>query len=289
MASTSAKYVIITPVKNEEEHLEKTIRSVTGQAVKPLLWVIVDDGSTDSTPSILDRYSSHYPWIKVKRLENEPRARGGRVVKLFYEGLEEIRDCNYEFIVKLDGDVSFSRDFFEKIFLEFSRDPDLGISSGISHVLVGDDLVEERSSKNHTLGATKVYRKKCFDAIGGLVEAMGWDGIDEIKARMNGWEARPVEGLTVLHHRPEGAAHGIFSSGVQRGRGSYFMGYHPLFLIIRAIKRMSGPPLFLDGFGMLVGFFGALFRKEKQIDDMEFIDFLRKNQLRKLLFKKNRI
>lgn len=284
------RYVIITPVKNEERYIRKTIQSVTSQTAIPAEWVIVNDGSTDKTGEIAVEAAKKYRWIKVMNLPPTARVRGGHIVRLFYKGIDSFSSHDYEYIVKLDGDVSFSSDFFERIFSHFSANRRLGISSGISHIYVNEKLEEERSALGHTLGATKVYRKECFAAIGGLVENMGWDGIDEIKARMLGWDAEPVPGLVVVHHRPEGKARGFFKAGIERGKGSYFMGYHPVFFMLRAFKCMllKDPPV-ADGLGMMLGYFGALIKNNDRIPDSEFIRFLRKNQVRKLFLLKSKV
>ena len=148
-------------------------------------------------------------------------------------------------------------------------------------------LVEEKTAEGHTLGATKVYRRSCFEEIGGSIPSMGWDGIDEIKARMKGWDARPLRELIFVHHRPEGMASGLLASGVERGKGSYFMGYHPLFMVFRAVYRMlRKPQLFADGVGMLVGYFASMLRRENRIPDQDFIRFVRQQQIRKLFLSK---
>jgi hypothetical protein len=182
--------------------------------------------------------------------------------------------------------MSFDERFFETIFTEFRDNPHLGITSGVSFVFRDGGLVHDKSAPDHTLGATKVYRMSCFRAIGGLVPTMGWDGIDEIKARMNGWDARPIHDLVVIHHRPEGAALGSFAWGLRRGHGSYFMGYHPVFLCARALGRMFRLRNAVDGIGMIVGYFSCLLRGAPRIDDGAFIRFLRRNQTRKLLLLK---
>jgi poly-beta-1,6-N-acetyl-D-glucosamine synthase len=273
-------------MKNEENYVTNTLEAMVAQKVAPVEWVIVNDGSTDRSAEIVADYCQRYPWIRLLNLaglgDRQPEHYGGHVVDLFYDGLNSSWARDIEFIVKLDCDVSFNAGFFEKIFEVFRQNPKLGITSGISFALQDGVLAEERSAACHTLGATKVYRKRCFDEIGGLVRSMGWDGIDEIKARMRGWEAWPIRELIVLHHRPEGAALGLLASGVERGKGSYFMGYHPVFMIARALGRMLRPALVVDGIGMLLGYFGSLCRCEPRIPDAEFVQYLRKHQIRKL-------
>lgn len=273
--------------------MTKTLDAVVAQSVTPLEWVIVNDGSTDRSPEIVANYAARYPWIR--RLDVEglgqrlPEHYGGHVVDLFYDGLRSIQATDVEIIVKLDCDVSFDKNFFATILEAFRKDARLGITSGVSFALKDGQLVEEEAPSEHTLGATKVYRRKCFEDIGGLISSMGWDGIDEIKARMLGWTARPIRHLVVHHHRPEGLALGLLASGVERGNGSYFMGYHPVFMIARAVRRFLRPGLAADGAGMLIGYFGSLMRNKPRIPDVDFIRFLRKSQIRKLLLLKSEI
>ena len=285
----NGRYIVISPMKNEEEHVTKTLQSMVEQTILPIEWVIVDDGSTDGSPTIVGDYSRRYPWIRLVHSGAARRRRGGHVVDLFYRGLEHIQTSDFDFVVKLDCDLTLASSFFGVILQTFAENPRLGITSGISYIMQDGQLVEEKSAPSHTLGATKIYRRFCFEAIGGLVRSMGWDGIDEIKARMLGWEARPVRELGVLHHRPEGRGQGILASGLERGRGSYFMGYHPMFLLARVCRQMLRPGYFLDGLGMLTGYLSASIRHGERIRDTEFVQFLRKNQLRKLLMLKSEV
>lgn len=281
------KYIVISAVKNEERYIPETLSSMAAQTIKPAEWIIVNDGSTDGTAAAIRRYAPKNHWIRLLSLEESRRARGGHLVRLFYLGLADIRTKDFDFIVKLDGDLSFEPTFFERVLDHMQEVPELGITSGVSYICSGGRLVEEKSSRGHTLGACKIYRKRCFDDIGGLVPAMGWDGIDEIKARMKGWKAEPMPGLRVIHLRPEGKANGTFSSGKERGRGSYFMGYHPLFFAFRAARCMAKSPL--DGLGMVTGFIESMIKGGTRIEDPEFIRFVRKNQLRKLLMLKHKV
>jgi poly-beta-1,6-N-acetyl-D-glucosamine synthase len=283
MSQSRIKYIIITPVKNEGHHIRATLESVVRQTVLPREWVIVNDGSVDQTEQIITEYSRGFPWIRILNAPFSNRSRGGHVVRLFLSGLSIVQASDYEYLVKLDGDVSFAPTFFEEIFDFFARAPRLGISSGISHTLEAGALREEKSAAGHTLGATKVYKRECYEEIGGLVASMGWDGIDELRARMMGWVATPVPNLIVQHHRPEGLAQGLFRSGIERGKGSHFMGYHPLFLLVRAARHMLHPRSFADGAGMLVGYAASALRGSERIADHKLVKYLRRNQIRRLL------
>jgi biofilm PGA synthesis N-glycosyltransferase PgaC len=287
-------YVVISPMKNEEKYVRATLESMIAQTLLPLEWVIVNDGSTDASAAIVTEYANRYPWIHLLNVEGLgtrlPEHYGGHVVDLFYVGLANARSNDYEFIVKLDCDISFQQDFFARIFYAFHESPTLGITSGISFIVRGGKFEEEKTAEKHTLGATKVYRRSCFSAIGGLVPCMGWDGIDEIKARMTGWTAVPIRSLIFIHHRPEGMASGLLASGVERGKGSYFMGYHPVYIVLRALYRAARRPVLIaDAIGMLIGYFGSLAKRSERLPDRELIEFLRRQQMRKLFLLKSEV
>jgi len=60
-------YIMITPVKNEAMHIQKTVEAVISQTEIPELWVIVDGGSTDGTIDKVREYMANRDWIKVIR------------------------------------------------------------------------------------------------------------------------------------------------------------------------------------------------------------------------------
>jgi glycosyltransferase involved in cell wall biosynthesis len=283
-------YIVVTPVKNEESFIAHTIHSMLEQMEKPLRWVIVNDGSTDGTEGILRKLCGGTDWIEIVNHipeRQEERKRGSKIVRAFYVGYDTVRHLPHDFIVKLDGDISFEPGFFKILMEEFGRRPRLGISSGVSYIPDGERWVEEKSAKGHTLGATKVYRRRCFEEIGGLVPYIGWDGIDEIKARMLGWEAANIPELIVHHYRPEGGGSRRLKAFSEDGEGAYFMGYHPLFMICRGIIRMRSYPYVVGGLSMLFSYFKGYLKRSKQINDLSFIRFVRREQIKKLMLRKS--
>ena len=65
LETCNSKYILITAAHNEERYIEKTILSVINQEQKPAEWIIVSDGSTDSTESIIRKYLKEYDFIKL--------------------------------------------------------------------------------------------------------------------------------------------------------------------------------------------------------------------------------
>ncbi|MBO0695743.1 MAG: glycosyltransferase family 2 protein, partial [Verrucomicrobia bacterium] len=113
------RYVLITPAHNEEAFIEKTLASVVAQTVLPKRWVIVDDGSTDQTAKIIQKYAERYPWIEpVSRPRRKDRNFGGKA-HAFNTGLERVRSLNFDVIGNLDADISFDPDYFEFLLSKF--------------------------------------------------------------------------------------------------------------------------------------------------------------------------
>jgi len=279
------RYVIISPVRNEAAHLPGTIESLASQTITPAQWIVVDDGSTDETPSILREAAGRHPWITiVTRGDRGSRKPGTGVIEAFYDGFAKLAVPSWDFLVKLDGDVSFDAAYFESCFAEFSKDTKLGIGGGTVCNLRNGELVRESSVDPafHVRGATKIYKRACWDGIGELIRAPGWDTLDELKANMLGWKTLTFPGIKLTHHKPAGSKDGNWVNWVKNGRANYIVGYHPAFMFLKSISRMPRKPYAIGGIGLLVGFFGGYLKREPQISDRDLIKFLRKEQVKRM-------
>jgi glycosyltransferase involved in cell wall biosynthesis len=279
------KYIIITPVQNEEKYIRLTLESVTNQTVLPLQWVIVNDGSTDRTGEIVSQYANRFPWIKlVNRVAQGSRERGGHIIDIFYEGFRTITEQDYQYIAKLDGDLSFAPDYFEKLFDRFLQDPRLGIAGGECYFQDGKSWRIEKTRSDHVRGATKVYRRECFEEIGGIPPVIGWDGIDEWRAQMKGWRTQGFEDLPVLHHRPVGYAEGKLKGYTLGGRIASYLGYPLAFVIARAVYRsIVGRPPLIGGAAFLASYLRSQLKSEPRFDDPELLEYIRRVQMNRLL------
>lgn len=275
-------YVVISPVKDEAEFIEQTIQSMIQQTVRPTAWVIVNDGSHDGTEAIVRGYAGAFDWIRlVNRPDRGMRQRGKGVIEAFYAGLETLNGA-YDYVVKLDGDLTFEPAYFESLLHEFASDPQLGIAGGGVYESPDGKTWVLYTPRDHVRGATKMYRRACFDAIGGLSAAMGWDGIDEWKALSLGWKVQSFLELKVYHYRFTGAATGYLKSCVEQGDGAYRMGYHPLFMVARGIRRMTDRPYVIGGAAMVWAYFRSWLRREEMLADPKVVRYVRRTQLRKL-------
>src|SRR4051794_17993649 len=276
------KYVMITPARDEAAYIEKTILSVAAQSIRPTQWIVVDDGSRDDTGAIIDHYARSYSWLTpVHRANRGFREAGGGVMKTFYDGYAQIRSSDWDFVVKLDADLTFSPDYFERCFAEFELDPQLGIGGGGIYHLESGSLKLEENPLFHVRGATKIYRRACWDQLGGLIRAPGWDTVDELKANMLGWRTRSFIDLKVLHHRLTGAANGTWGECVKNGKANYIAGYHPAFMMFKCLRRVAKRPFLVGTAGLSWGYLSALWKRTPQIDDLALIQYTRRQQIRK--------
>jgi poly-beta-1,6-N-acetyl-D-glucosamine synthase len=280
------RYVVITPVRNEEEYLEGTIRSVISQTFRPTEWVIVDDGSTDRTGEIIDKYAGQYDWIRALHRKNRGfRKAGGGVVEAFNDGYKLLGCRDWDFVVKLDGDLSFEPDYFERINARFSAEPKLGIAGGTLYCVSNGQKEIEHNPRFHVRGPTKVYRRECWEQIGGLWTAPGWDTVDEAKANMLGWKTMSIPDVYAVHNRPTGAADGMWYDSVKHGRIWYAVGYHPLFILASCLYRSVHKPYMVRSVGGLYGFMHAYLTGVPRVNDSALIRFIRSEQTKRLMGK----
>jgi biofilm PGA synthesis N-glycosyltransferase PgaC len=277
------RYTIITPVRDEEKYIESTIESVLRQTIEPAEWVIVNDGSSDRTGEIADRYAAQYSWIHVVHRQNRGfRKSGGGVMEAFYDGYNSLQSREWDFLVKLDGDLSFAPEYFEKCFEYFDREPELGIGGGEIHHDIGGQLKVEENPRFHVRGATKIYKRACWEAIGGLWPAPGWDTIDEVKANMMGWKTYAFTDLHLFHHRFTGTEDGLFRDRVKHGVACYVSGYHPLFVAASCARRLIQKPRMIGSIGIMYGFLKAHVTRPARMEDRSYFAYIRGQQLRRL-------
>ncbi len=280
------RYLVITPVRDEEAYLAFTMESMVAQTVRPSEWIIVNDGSTDRTGEIIDRYARQYPWIRAVQRENRGfRKAGGGVVDAFNDGYLAATRKDWEFIVKLDGDLTLKPDYFEKCLEEFRKDARLGVGGGVIVNVVDGVLQIEECPLFHVRGATKIYRRECWDAIGGFWPAPGWDTMDEVKASMLGWTSRSFPDLQIIHHRLTGTAEGIWKGMVKNGLANYICGYHPLFMLSKCVARVVQEPYVIGSIALFWGFMSGYMKHIPQVNDPQTIAYLRREQLKRILGK----
>jgi glycosyltransferase involved in cell wall biosynthesis len=272
--------------------MRQTMETVLAQSILPARWVIVDDGSTDETPQILARYAERYPWIRiVSRRDRGRRAVGPGVIEAFYAGYETINPSDYDYLCKLDLDLRLPPRYFEDLMARMEADPRIATCSGKAYIERAGQLVSERHGDDTSLGMTKFYRVSRFQAIGGFVREVMWDGIDCHRCRMKGWIACSWDEpeLRFVHLRPMGSSQqSIYTGRIRHGFGQYFMGTGFLYMLASAVARMNQKPYVLGSLAMLWGWLSSAAKGKPRYDDPEFRKFLRRYQWRVLLVGKRR-
>ena len=277
-------YVLITPARNEAAFIELTIQSVVKQTVPPLRWVIVSDGSTDGTDDIVKRYADKYGWIELLRMPDRKERHFGGKVLCFNAGCERLKQLKYDIIGNLDADISFDTDLFAYLLCKFAERPKLGVAGVPFNE--GHGTYDFRfSSIEHVSGQCQLFRRECFEAIGGYLPLKG-GGIDVVavlSARMKGWQTRTFTERVYIHHRLMGTAkHGNFKTSFKLGEKDYSIGRHPLWQIFRSFYQMTRPPVILGGVLLLAGYFAAMLRRVERPMPKDLIRFQRREQMQRL-------
>ncbi len=269
-------YYIIIPAHDEEVFLADTLNSVLRQTLQPKKVVVVNDNSTDTTEVIINQFMGLSPIIqKLNTTSSEVHMPGSKVVTAFGKGLE-LLDKNYDFLVKMDADIILPDYYFERIAYIFKGHPEVGIAGGFIYEKDSNGTwqLNHPMNKNHVRGAFKAYSKNCFEAIGGLRNAMGWDTVDELLAQYHGFDIFTDTTLKVKHLRPTGAAYNKKAKLLQ-GEAMYRMRYGFIITLIASLKmawKQKKGHAFLDN---MEGYFLAEKAKKPYLISKEQGKFIR--------------
>lgn len=278
-------FVVITPVRNERDNLPKTIASFEAQTIRPACWVLVDDGSSDGTSEIVDDAAARHDWIKaVHRPDRGFRQPGTGVVETFNAGRAALGEVPFDYIVKFDADLDFEPDYFQRCFEKFDANPRLGIGGGLICRREASGLVAESFSDPifHVRGATKIYRRACWEQLGGLVKAPGWDTIDELKANMLGWQTWTFKDLKIHQLKDTGSADGNWKNWVKNGVANYNSGYHPVFMAAKCVRRLFNRPIGVSSFGLAWGYLKSWVFGAPLLVGPELVRYVHREQMNRL-------
>ena len=287
----TVKYVLITPARNEEKYIEKTICSVVSQTILPQRWIIVSDGSTDKTEDIVKKYADDYAFIQLLRRAPKSSRNFGSKVYAIRAGTDCINELEYDFIGIMDADVSFKKNFFEKVIEKLLSNPKLGIGGGVLYELESNRWVRRIYSYEWSVaGPMQMFRRECYHAIGGYLPLKrgGVDMIAEVMSRMNGWQVQTFPDIKIYHYRITGTAKGnVLAWYFRRGMMEYTNGYHPAFQMVRFFSWILYSPVLIASLYRTAGYFWAFLKHEPLSVPEDIIRYLRKEQMsriRKRLF-----
>jgi len=275
-------YYIVIPAHNEEKFIQLTLDSLAEQTILSKKAVVVNDNSTDKTSEIILAFAEKHSWISLINTKSEAiHLPGSKVIQAFQKGLETLDD-NYDFIVKADADLIFPNNYFETVISHFKSDPTIGMVGGFAYIEKnGEWILENLTDNDHIRGAFKAYRKECFQEIGGLKPAMGWDTVDELLCKFYGWKVVTVATLKVKHLKPTGANYNKIAR-YKQGEAFYSLGYGFAITSIASLKlamRKGKPMLFID---YLSGFWKAKSAKKELLVTEKQAQFIRNYRWKKI-------
>lgn len=275
MSERGSNYIIVTPCKNEGKNLPNLIKSVTSQSIKPVLWVIVDDGSTDDTPQILEEAKAKYGWIKSIRLDAiRKRDLGPHLASVIKRGFDfaieycERNGIEYNYLCILDADLILEPTFYEKLIKEFEKDSKLGIASGGTRHIVGDRIIYAKVNIDEPSGGHMLIRRECFEECGGIPISYACDSVLKAKARLRGWKTRRIERATATEIRDANSAEGYWKGFVHKGKASYHLNLHPIHVLVRTLMYSCKRPHYA-GLAYILGYLGSFIKREIKINDEE--------------------
>lgn len=274
------RFALVTPARNERENLERLAASILAQDLRPVAWVVVDDSSDDGTAELVAEHARAHPWIHVVRAERAAGAlsegrREGRALESFKHGVRALR-APADVVMKVDADTSFDAGYIAGLAACFAAEPRLGIAGGACVELERGEWRRQKVSRSHPRGASRAYRAELMEDVLALEPRMGWDGIDEVKARLRGFESRTILELAFRHHRATGGRErSRLRHQAAQGRAAWYMGYRSSYLLLRTAYRTPRQP---SAIGMVFGYARAGLAREARCPDRDVVRALRREQ-----------
>ena len=280
------RYVLITSARNEAAYIERTIQSVVAQTVLPIKWLIVNDGSDDNTPAIIDGYARQHHWIERLDMPAHPVRSFAAKAHCFNAGYDRVRHLDFEVVGNLDADLSFEPDYFEFLLAKFAEMPRLGVAGTVFHEPGYDSGRDSFAGLTHVAGQCQMFRRQCFDDdIGGYVPnpSGGIDWIAVTTARMKHWQTRSFREKHFFHHRRLGTAERTtLAAHFARGQKDYYLGNHPLWQLFRIAYRTGKKPVIVGSLGLATGYLYAVITRTCRPISPELMRFHRQEQMTKL-------
>jgi poly-beta-1,6-N-acetyl-D-glucosamine synthase len=286
MEDTSS-YVLVTAAYNEGRLIEQTISSIVSQSVRPKKWVIVSDGSSDNTDEIVERYAKRYEFLYFHRVcEDHPRNFAAQVNAINL-GLSLLEGTEYSFVGNIDADITLDPNYFKRLLNEFRKDDRLGIGGGAICERARNGVFKDRpgNSIGSVAHACQLFRRKCFDAIGGAYLPLPYGGPDtyaEILARKSCWRVASFTHLKVFHHRRTASAGGVLRGCFRQGKMDYSLGTLPLFEAFKLLRRILVKPYLVGAIARCAGFLHSYWRREKRDIPQDVLLYFRNEQRRRL-------
>lgn len=278
-------YFIVTPTKDEEMNIANLICLIEQQTIKPILWVIVDE-STDNTRQIIKELTERQNWVKNIFLEENEGYLGVNYAIACKTGFDFAceycmqHSIEYDYIGLIDADVSINEDFFERLMIEFKRDPKIGIASGSEYWNDSGGTVRAGLRADLTMGPARLWRRKCFEETGGYQSVASPDSVSNVTAKLRGWKTKQFRDVEVITRRTS-TAKGYWWGSVREGKNYYFLNFHPFIILLKTIKALFKKPYY-TALGLFIGYFGCTIQKNNKIKDDELRYYYRHIRTREI-------
>ena len=280
------RLVVIVSFLNEERYLPEFLASVAAQTAPPTRLLLVDDGSADRSGEIAGAFAAEHDWATLLRRPPRPPERDrlatAAELRSFQWALEQVTD-EWDVLSKMDADLRLTPRTFETVLEAFERDSGLGVTGAYLSAERDGVAVRERCPPDHVRGPTKFYRRACFEQIAPLPPILGWDTIDEVKARMHGWRTASLampDG-DPIHLRPVGSHDGSLRAFTRWGECAWGYGAHPLWVVLGGVSRMSDRPRVAGGAAYVAGWAAAAARRRPRVE-REVRRFVRGEEMSRL-------
>jgi poly-beta-1,6-N-acetyl-D-glucosamine synthase len=288
--AVAPRLLIVSPVRNEAAHIERVVHALAAQRRPPTKWIVIDDRSTDETLAILRRLEPEVPFMEVHEAAPEPdaafmRDRLARAAapRNFNRGLATTDWRDYDYVMKLDGDIELDPDYLQTVTERMDADRSIGLAGGyLDEPQPGGGFRRIPIPPHHVHGALKMYTRECFAAIGGMQERLAWDTIDETYARMHGYRTVSFRDLVSIHHRPWGTADGAIRGRTRLGQCAYITHYPPLWVLLRSLKLALERPRGVLGAAYLYGYARAFATRTARVEDRRYRHFARRELHRRM-------
>jgi hypothetical protein len=266
------RLAVICCFQDEQELLPRLLASMAAQQRRPDRLLLVDDGSRDESGRLADEFAAEHVWADVLHLPQRPPDpdRLARAAELlaFQAGMERL-EPDWDVVAKFDGDLELTPLTIATVVEALEAEPRLGIAGPYLSIRRPDGSARrEPHPPEHVRGSNKFYRRRCYEQIAPLPAYLGWDGLDELRARLHGWATRSIaipDG-DPIHLRPTGLHGGARRAWRRWGECAWGSGVGPLQAPLNAVvtaKRQSRPLAALD---FLVGYYLAAIRRRPRVE-----------------------
>jgi len=298
----NSSYNLITPVKNEENYLPNLVQNVINQTHLPKVWVIIDDGSNDKTPEILNKLTRRYDWIHSYRFrEKNKRNFRKHFAKVIRNGFEKsLKLCDdVKYLAKVDADARFHDDTFRKLIKKMDGNKKLAIASPRFMTLKKSVNVEclknpkiilnnkniliksDKKRESEPTDVLRIYRKEFLEEINGFPITDASSEIVNAKAVMGGYDVSFIDDVWCYLTREIGTTlDSDYKRGKLHGYRFYIKHYHPLMLSARLVWSLYENPFRF--MGEVVGYLESFINQKERFADSDIIEYYKKERFDKI-------